>query len=147
MKTITENLLMMTLILSLCFTTSCQKDSELLLTEDIIGVWDVTGGEMLVYNNGDLEDVVKIKTKGTVTFNADGTGVDNFTLTFRGNKELLDETYNWELKGENILHVSTPSASINATIEKTKKGIDLIQSDRIPGDAYRTVEITLNLKK
>ena len=145
MKTFNSIILMIALVAGMSLMTSCKKDNEMLLPEDIVGVWDVKGGEAIVSNNADINDSYKIKTDGTITLNADGTGVDNLTISFMDNTDVLTESYNWELAG-NQLTIRTPSLTVQWEVVKTKKGMDIIQREQMPGHADLEIELTLFLR-
>ena len=79
MKFISQKRNISTLLISLSITLfSCTTDSvnDITLQDNIIGVWDVIGIE---FTHPDFESQSATSVQGTITFNDDGTGKEDYS--------------------------------------------------------------------
>ena len=95
---------LLTLLISVslvALSTGCEDDeiiTDNLDTSLLIGTWNLQKVEykvLIATQEGDAN--------GTITFNEDGTGKNDYTYTVQGSTQVKEDEFNWEADGASII--------------------------------------------
>lgn len=149
MKTLSIKSLVFLLAATLTFFTSCNKDEDVVGKEvidaNVVGEWNVTGGNAAIYDAGYFLLDVDLSTAGTMTFDNDGTGYSDFTMDFGGETETAKGSFTWEEDGFELLITQDGVQERWAQVDD-EKNLQTLQYTHVDeDDPDLEVEITLTL--
>ncbi len=147
MKTFSIKFLFLALVAFMSLTTSCKKDNDdvkPVSSDSVVGLWDVVDGEADVYVNGTKFEV-QIATSGTLSFDGDGKGMADFTMTFMDDTDEISGPFSWERDGFELIVTSGGEQRRWALVDDEENN-KTVQFTEPTGDGDE-VEFTLILER
>ena len=126
--------------------SSCGKDSEK-LDEVLFGTWNVTNVEGQQYTNGNAGwNLSDNDPEGTITFNENGWGSQDYSFTIFGSTQTFNNNFSWEAN-ESEIRINRLNQPDMIWVRETNENNRQIATYNIVVDADENWDYTLTLEK